>query len=119
MRTYESIFIVHPDSTGDDLTAVIDKYRQILVEQGAEILKVDNWGTRTLAYPVKKQTQGNYVLLIFESEPNIIREYERRMRIDDNVIKFQNVLLEKGFEVAPEAVAAEEESSTEEENADA
>ena len=58
MRTYESIFIVHPEVVGDDQTAIIEKYKTILTDQGAEIIKVDNWGVKTLAYPVKKQSKG-------------------------------------------------------------
>ncbi len=119
MRTYESIFIVHPEVVGDDQTAIIDKYKTILTDQGAEVLKVDNWGVRTLAYPVKKQTKGCYVLVIFDAGPTIIAEFERRMRIDDMVIKFQTVILEGGYEApvveaAPEEVPAVEEASSEE-----
>ncbi|MGK2945993.1 MAG: 30S ribosomal protein S6 [Desulfuromonadales bacterium] len=113
MRTYESIFIVHPDVVGDDQTAIIDKYKTILTDQGAEILKLDNWGVRTLAYPVKKQTKGCYVLVIFEAGPKVIAEYERRMRIDEKVIKFQTVTLEGGYEAPPVIEAAPEEASTE------
>jgi small subunit ribosomal protein S6 len=98
MRTYETILIVHPEVVGDDQTAIIEKYKKILSDQGAEILKVDNWGTRALAYPVKKQSQGCYVLVVFEAEPTVISEFERRMRIDDMIIKFQTVLLENGYQ---------------------
>jgi small subunit ribosomal protein S6 len=98
MRTYESIFIVHPEVVGDDQTAIIDKYKTVLTDQGAEVLKVDNWGVRTLAYPVQKQTKGCFVLVIFDAEPTVIAEFERRMRIDEKVIKFQTVLLEGGYE---------------------
>lgn len=108
MRTYESIFIVHPEVVGDDQTAIIDKYKTILTDQGAEVLKLDNWGVRTLAYPVKKQTKGCYVLVIFDAESTVIAEFERRMRIDDKVIKFQTVLLEGGYEAPVVEVAAEE-----------
>ena len=112
MRTYESIFIVHPEVAGDDQTAIIDKYKTILTDQGAEILKVDNWGVRTLAYPVKKQTKGCFVLVIFDAEPTVIAEFERRMRIDEKVIKFQTVLMEGGYEApaveeAPETAAVD------------
>jgi len=103
MRTYETIFIVHPEVTGDDLTAIIDKYKTILADQGANVLKAENWGTRTLAYTVKKQAKGCYILFIYDAEPSVISEYERRMRIDDKVIKFQTVLMEGGYE-APAAV---------------
>lgn len=114
MRTYETLFIVHPDVAGDDLTAVIDKYKQILTDQDVTILKTDNWGTRTLAYPVKKQNKGTYVQVIFDGQSTVISEFERRMRIDDNVIKFQTVLLEGGYDVAAEAAPAEEEAVAEE-----
>lgn len=113
MRTYESIFIVHPDVVGDDQTAIIDKYLKILTDQGAEILKLDNWGIRTLAYPVKKQTKGCYVLVIFDAGPTVIAEFERRMRIDEKVIKFQTVILEGGYVAPPVVEAAPEEASAE------
>jgi small subunit ribosomal protein S6 len=108
-RTYESIFIVRPDLTGDAYTAVIDKFKGVLTDQGASIIKVDEWGVRKLAYTVKKQHRGSYVLVIFEAEPKIILEYERRLRLDESIIKFINIHLEKGFvmpAVAVEAVAA-------------
>jgi len=116
MRTYESIFIVHPEVVGDDQTAIIDKYKKVLTDQGAEVIKVDNWGVKTLAYPVKKQAKGCYVLVIFEADPTIISEYERRMRIDDKVIKFQTILLENGYEApaVEEAPAGQVAEATEE-----
>ena len=113
MRPYESIFIVPPDVVGDDQTAIIDKYQKILTDQGADVLKLENWGVRTLAYPVKKQTRGCYVLVIFEAEPTVIAEYERRMRIDDKVIKFQTIIMEGGYEAPPVVEAAPEEEATE------
>lgn len=112
MRTYESIFIVHPEVVGDDQTAIIDKYKTILSDQGAEVLKVENWGVRNLAYQVKKQSKGCYVLFVFDAEPTVIAEFERRMRIDEMVIKFQTVLLEDGYQ-APAAEEPEVESSAE------
>ena len=113
MRTYESIFIVHPDVVGDDQVAIIDKYKKVLTDQGSEVLKVDNWGVRTLAYPVKKQTTGCYVLVVFDANPEVIAEFERRMRIDDKVIKFQTVMLENGYE-APVVEEAPEEKAPQE-----
>lgn len=107
MRTYETIFIVHPEVAGDDLDGVIEKYQTVLTDQGGKVLKIDNWGTKTLAYPVKKQGRGTYVLAIFEAQPDIISEFERRMRIDDNVIKFQTVLLEGGYQAPAEEPAEE------------
>ena len=115
-RTYESIFIVRPDLTGDAYTAVLDKFKGVLTDQGASIIKVDEWGVRKLAYTVKKQNRGSYVLVIFEAEPKVILEYERRMRLDETIIKFINLHLEKGFvmPVAPELTVAAVVEATEE-----
>lgn len=109
MRTYETIFIVHPDTAGDAYNAVVEKFRNILTEQKANILKVEEWGARKLAYPVKKQTRGAYVLVAYEAGATVIAEFERRLRIDESIIKFQTVHLEKGLEkaAAPAPVAAE------------
>jgi len=104
-RTYESIFIVRPDLAGDAYRAVLDKFKGVLTDQGASILKIDEWGVRKLAYTVKKQNRGSYVLVIFEADPKVILEYERRLRLDESIIKFINLHLEKGF-VMP-VVAAE------------
>ena len=121
-RTYESIFIVRPDLTGDAYTAVIDKFKGVLTDQGASIIKIDEWGVRKLAYTVKKQNRGSYVLVIFEAEPKVILEYERRLRLDESIIKFINIHLEKGFvlpSVATEpAVAAAVEAPTEDDMLD-
>jgi len=105
MRTYETLFIVHPDVVGDDLTALIDKYRKVLTDQQAVVLKADSWGSRALAYPVKKQARGTYVLALFEGPSTVVAEFERRLRIDEKVIKYQTVLFEGPAVVA--AAAAE------------
>lgn len=98
MRAYETIYIVHPEIVGDSYTAVVDKFKGILTDLQANVLKVDEWGTRKLAYTVKKQGRGTYVLMAYEAASNVVAELERRMRIDENVIKYQTVLLEGGFQ---------------------
>lgn len=114
MRTYENIMIVHPDKVADEYNAVVEKFKGVLTDLNANLLKVDEWGVRKLAYPVKKQGRGSYVLTVFEADPTIIDEYERRLRLDEAVIKFQTVLLEKGF-VEEAAAAAQEGANAEEE----
>ncbi len=125
MRTYETIFIVHPDVGGDAYPAVLEKFKGVLTSQDATILKLDEWGTRKLAYQIKKQSRGSYVLVAYEAGPKVVAEFERRMRIDEAIIKFQTVLLENGLEAvtAPPAADApeiedEEEGADDEEAAD-
>ena len=113
MRTYETIFIVHPDVVGDQYAGVIEKFKGVLTDQGAEILKVDEWGTRKLAYQVKKQGRGTYVLVAYQAGSDVVAEFERRMRIDEKVIKFQTVIMEGGYQAPPVVEAAPQETSAE------
>lgn len=112
MRKYESLYIIHPEVVGDDLTAIMERFQSVLTEQKAGILKFDNWGTRKLAYPIKKQEKGCYVQTIFEAEADVIAEYERRLRLDEKILRFLTVrfegeLVEAPVEEAPvEAVEA-------------
>ncbi|NCO53238.1 MAG: 30S ribosomal protein S6 [Deltaproteobacteria bacterium] len=107
MRKYESLYIVHPDVVGEALTAMEEKFQAVLTEQQAEILKFDNWGTRKLAYPIKKQTKGCYVQTIFEASAEVIAEYERRLRLDETVLRFLTLRFEGDLSETPtEAVAA-------------
>ena len=98
MRTYETIFIIHPEVAGDAYTEIVDKYKGILDELGAKMIAVEEWGTRKLAYIVQKQERGTYVLFAYEGKPEGIRELERRFRIDEKIIKFMTLQLEKDYE---------------------
>ena len=115
MRTYETIFIVNPQIVGDDYTAVLEKFKDVLTSQQAEILKVDEWGTKRLAYPVKKHEQGTYVLVNYTAGNTVVKEFERRMRLDDSIIKFQTVLFEGKFEAVVETAPVEDAEETSEE----
>lgn len=119
MRNYESLYIIHPEVVGDELTAMVEKFQTILTDQGAEINKLDNWGVRKLAYPINKVERGCYVQTLFSAGPEVIAEYERRMRLDEKVMRFLTVRFEGDFPavvVAAEEPQAEveEEASTEE-----
>jgi len=122
MRTYETIFIIHPEVAGDAYTEIVDKYKGILSELGANMLAVEEWGTRKMAYIVQKQERGTYILLAYEGKPDGIRELERRFRIDDKVIKFMTIQLEGDYkpssfvrkvEETEVTAPAKEEASTE------
>ncbi|BCR05918.1 hypothetical protein DESUT3_29870 [Desulfuromonas versatilis] len=115
MRTYETIFIVHPEVVGDEYAGVVEKFKGVLTEQQANILKIDEWGARKLAYPVKKQGRGSFVLVVYEATSEVIAEFERRMRIDDKVIKFQTVLREEGAALEEASAAGSEGAEVEEE----
>ena len=119
MRNYESLYIIHPEVVADELTAMVEKFQKVLTDQGAEIYNLDNWGVRKLAYPISKVERGCYVQTPFTAGPEVIAEFERRMRLDEKVLRFLTVKVDGEFpaiEVAVEEPEAEvqEEASTEE-----
>ena len=120
MRTYELMYIVHPDAVGEACEAVIEKFKGVQTELGCELLLTEDWGQRKLAYPIQKQSRGTYVLSYFKGTAEVVTEIERRMRIDDNIIRFMTIVHDEGFEVPKPAVeevaeeAAAEEAPAEE-----
>ena len=94
MNTYESIFILKPAISDDDVTKTVSKLEGI-IKQGGEYLVTENWGKKKLAYEVMKEKKGLYVLLRFRGKGELVAELERNYRFDDNVIKFMTVQLGK------------------------
>lgn len=115
MRNYESLYIIHPEVVADELTAMVEKFQKVLTDQGAEIYNLDNWGVRKLAYPINKVERGCYVQTLFSAEPQVIAEYERRMRLDEKVLRFLTVKIDGDFPAVEVAETAAEESEVKEE----
>ena len=95
MRKYETIFILDPDLEEGQAQAAIEKVKGIIKQPDGEILKVEDWGKRKLAYEVKKKTKGHYILIHFLGSPALLSELERNFRVMDAVIKFQSVRLDE------------------------
>ncbi|HLH37526.1 MAG TPA: 30S ribosomal protein S6 [Bryobacteraceae bacterium] len=95
MRVYEELFIVKPDAPEEEVEAFIEQIRQVITNGKGTVDKVDNWGVRKLAYRVSKYNEGRYVLFVFSSSPELVREVERRMRVADLVIKFLTVRVDE------------------------
>ena len=111
MRNYESLYIIHPDVVGDELTAMVEKFQKVLTDQAAEIYKLDNWGTRKLAYPIQKVERGCYVQTLFTAAPEVIAEFERRLRLDEKILRFLTVRVEEEFPAIVEAEPVAEEAA--------
>jgi small subunit ribosomal protein S6 len=88
MREYELILIVHPDLEETALNDVIEKVKGWIVEAGGSIAKVDFWGKRKLAYTMKKQKDGHYVLAKFQMPPDFGSQLERNLRFLEPVMRF-------------------------------
>lgn len=86
MRKYEIIFIVRPLDE-EATNAVIDKFAKLIAANGGTIEKEDRWGKKRLAYDIKKETEGFYVLFYTKCEPACINECDRVMKITDEILK--------------------------------
>ena len=105
MRRYELIFIVQPELSEEEVKAITDRYLQIITAQKGTIIKTEDWGKRRLAYDIKKQSKGNYILVDFYGQGSMIQEIERNLKIDDNILKFITVKTRDPFN--PESLEEE------------
>jgi small subunit ribosomal protein S6 len=89
MRTYELVFVVDPRVSDEDVVAMTQEYKQMIVNGGSTIAKEENWGRRKLAYTIEKLNEGKYVLIGVDSEggKNALPEVEHRMRQNDKILR--------------------------------
>lgn len=97
MRRYETIAILKPSLSEDDLKAVIDRTTGIIEGFQGFTIKLDRWGLKKLAYRIGKEQQGFYVYIQYAGVPAAVSELERIFRIDDRVIKFLTVKLQEVY----------------------
>jgi small subunit ribosomal protein S6 len=95
MRKYETIFIAHPDLVEDEVKGLIEKMREVIENLNGELIKVEEWGRRKLAYKLKKLTKGYYILIRFLGNGQVLAEIERNLRLLDSVLKYQSVRLDE------------------------
>ena len=95
MRIYEELFIVRPDASEEETEAFLEQVKQVIVQGGGAVDKLDNWGLRKLAYRVGKRDEGFYILIQFSSPPDAVKELERRLRVSDLVLKFLTVRIDE------------------------
>jgi small subunit ribosomal protein S6 len=91
MRRYEQVFILRPSLSEEEITRIIENSGQLIEQDGGTIIFLNKWGMRKLAYPIKKEVQGYYVLCDFAASPDVVSEIERKYRIDDAVLKYMTV----------------------------
>lgn len=88
MREYELVFIVHPDLDETAFIEVINRVQKWITEAGGEIVKTDIWGKRRLAYPIRKQSEGQYVLMQVNMLPTFCATLERNLRFLEPIMRF-------------------------------
>lgn len=87
MRNYETIFILNPDITEEEVSSITDKVKSIIETQQGIIENIDIWGKKKLAYEVNKKREGYFILIHFLSCENLPKELDRNLKIMDNVIR--------------------------------
>lgn len=88
MKKYEIMYILRSTLEESDRKAEIEKLAKLLTSNGAKVSKTDEWGLKDLAYEIKKEKKGYYVVLKVEAEPAALKEFDRLTKIDNNVLRY-------------------------------
>jgi len=91
MNNYETVFILTPVLSDVQMKEAVEKFKNLLTDQGAEIVNEENWGLRKLAYPIDKKTTGFYTFLEFKADPSVVERLEVNFRRDERVIRFLTI----------------------------
>lgn len=124
MRRYETIFILRPSQSEDEVNTIIENTKKVIIDEKGAIIGLSRWGLKKLAYTIKKETQGQYVFCDFAGTPAAVAEIERKFRIDDAVLKYLTIKtadsitdeeIQKAIAEADAKLAAAKETSGDEE----
>ncbi len=101
MRRYETIVIFDPDLTDEDREELSIRIKKLIPQHGGSLIEFNEWGEQRLAYDIKKKSRGYYVRIDFGGDGPLVAEIERQFRIDERVMKYMTVLLEKESDIRP------------------
>jgi small subunit ribosomal protein S6 len=94
MNKYESVLIARQDLGASQVNTLVDELKNVISAQGGEVVRVDNWGLKNLAYRIKKNRKGHYVLMNISAPATAVAEYERVMRVNEDIIRYMTVKVE-------------------------
>jgi small subunit ribosomal protein S6 len=103
MPLYENVFIARQDISGAQVDALADTFTQLVADNGGEVKKREYWGLRNLAYRMRKNRKGHYVLLNLSAPPAAVVELERTMRINEDIIRYLTIRVDE-LEEGPSVV---------------
>ncbi|MCO6357341.1 SSU ribosomal protein S6P [Roseivirga pacifica] len=95
LKNYETVFILNPVLSDEQMKDAVGQYEQLLKENGAEIINVEKWGLKKLAYAIQHKSTGFYNLIEFKAEPSAIANLEIEFKRDERVMRFLTVALDK------------------------
>ncbi|MDX9923446.1 MAG: 30S ribosomal protein S6 [Ignavibacteriaceae bacterium] len=93
-QQYESVVLINAALEDEQIDAIINRIKESITTHGGELIEVDKWGRKRLAYPVQKSKTGYYVIFRFESDTSLIAIYERGLRLDETVIRYLTIALD-------------------------
>ena len=94
-RTYEVMYIIDPETDLDTIAKLNDAVGKLIEKEGGTVVRMDDVGRRRLAYPIQKRTEGHYVLFEIDGSGQEIAELERRMRVNDNIMRYITVRVDE------------------------
>ena len=95
MRKYEIIFIAQPDLDEENLNAVIEKIKGWIADEKGEVVSVDNWGKKRMAYRIRKQRDGQYILITANMEPASVKNLSQNMRFVESIMRSMITVVEE------------------------
>src|SRR3954454_24816146 len=107
LREYETIFLVRPDLAEDLVDKIVERMRGIVQRDGGKVIKVENWGKKKTAYEVKKNLRAIYLRFLYLGSTKQVAEFERNLRMTDDVLKYQSVKVADDVDASTRAVEAD------------
>ena len=95
MNNYETVFILNPVLSEDQAKDTVDKFVKVLKKAGADVINIEQWGLKKMAYPINKKSTGFYNLIEFAAESGVINTLETEYRRDESVMRFLTTVLDK------------------------
>ena len=111
MANYESVLIARQDLGASQVSNIVSDLSDIIKKEGGEVVRVDNWGLKNLAYRIKKNRKGHYVVMNISALANAIAEFERIMRFNEDIIRYMTVKVD---EFSEDSSASNDKDSVEE-----
>ena len=99
-REYESVTILRPSTGKPEIAALIERMQGTFNDYGARLIKIDSWGTRILAFPVDHERKGIYLYWRFLGGSDIVHEFERNLKLSDNVLRYYTVRIDEDIDPA-------------------
>jgi len=95
MNHYEAVFILNPVLSEDQVKETVKKFEDFLISEGSEIISVEHWGLKQLAYPIQNKKSGFYNLIDFKAANTTVQSFETELKRDERIMRYLNVKLDK------------------------